>query len=175
MEFPVITLNVRYIARAIPDPDAAFARLVVDIPWLDTMRARRTASFGRAYNYSGQVYPSAPMPELIQSIAGIAGTLAGHSFDNCLANFYESGENTMGFHADSYDELAPDSLIAIASFGAARPLVFRSREHAHLQSYGMEPGSMLLMDRMTQDKWQHALPRSPGAGSRISLTFRRFA
>ena len=166
--------SIRYVANAVSDPDVAFARLVEEVPWLDTMRARRTASFGRAYNYSGQVYPSAPMPDLIKSLADVARALAGHDFDNCLCNLYESGENTMGFHADSYDELEPDSLIAIASFGAARPLVFRSRDRAQLQSYPMESGSILLMDRATQDKWQHALPRSPGAGPRISLTFRRF-
>lgn len=165
---------IRYVPNALGEPGAMFVRLVEEVPWLDTMRARRTASFGRAYNYSGQVYPSAPMPELVRSIADVARALAGHDFDNCLCNFYESGENTMGFHADSYDELVPESLIAIVSLGAQRPLVFRARDHAQLQSYPMEPGSILLMDRTRQDKWQHALPRAPGVGSRMSLTFRRF-
>lgn len=169
----MIAPNVRYFARAIPDPDAAFAWLVENIGWLDTMRARRTASFGRAYNYSGQVYPSAPMPELVRTIAHEARALAGHAFDNCLCNFYESGE-TMGFHADSYDELVLDSSIAIVSLGAPRQLLFRSRDRAQQQSYLLEHGSVLLMDRATQEKWQHALPRMPGAGARMSLTFRRF-
>src|SRR6476659_10920706 len=107
MEVSVIAPNVRYFANAVADADVAFARLVADVPWIDTMRARRTVSFGRAYNYSGQVYPAAPMPDLIQAIAERARERAGHGFDNCLCNLYESGENTMGFHADSYDELEP--------------------------------------------------------------------
>jgi len=166
--------DVRYVPHAVPDPDAALAWLVAETPWLDTMRARRTASFGRAYNYSGQTYPSAPMPSVVRAIADHAATLAGHVFDNCLCNLYTTGRNTMGFHVDSYDELDPSGFIAIASLGATRTLVFRSSDRARHASYPLDHGSILLMDRATQLAWQHAVLREPNAGRRISLTFRQF-
>ena len=166
--------TIRYFPTAIADADAALARLAHEIVWRDDMRARRTASFGRPYNYSGQHYPAAPMPPSIHAIAELAGALAGHTFDNCLCNLYETGRNRMGFHHDSYDELDATSAIAIASLGATRTLVFRNLDRSQHVSYALEHGSILLMNRETQVSWHHAVPPAPGAGRRISLTFRRF-
>lgn len=174
MEPAVINPTVRYFPSVIADADAAFARLGDEIVWRDDMRARRTASFGRAYNYSGQSYPDAPVPPTIAAIADHAAGLAGHDFNNCLCNLYESGLNRMGFHADSYDGLDEASWIAIASLGATRRLVFCTRDRSRHVSYALEHGSILLMDRETQDRWLHAVPQEPGAGRRVSLTFRRF-
>lgn len=165
---------LRYLPDAIADADAAFAYLTHEVVWREAMRARATASFGAPYNYSGQQYPAVPMPPVIASLAARAGELAGHPYDNCLCNRYDTGENTMGFHADSYDGLVPSSLIAIASFGAPREMMFRTRDRRQQRALLLAHGSILLMDRITQDDWLHAIPRSPGAGLRISATFRRF-
>lgn len=166
--------DVRYIPDAFPDPDAALARLFAEVAWRSTMRARKTASFGRPYNYAGQTYDVAPMHEVVRCIGERAAEVAGHGFDGCLANLYDTGDQTMGFHADSYAELVPESVIAIASLGAARTLVFRSADRADRASFRLEHGSILLMDRATQAGWQHAIPRERGGGRRISLTYRRF-
>jgi alkylated DNA repair dioxygenase AlkB len=177
MELPVTARipALRYLPGALADADASFARLTDEIGWEDRMRARRTASFGQPYNYSGQVYAAAPMPPLVAAIAYQAAALAGHPFDNCLLNLYEGGRNTMGFHHDSYDGLVETSWIAIASLGAARAIVFRSVDHRARDQLVLEHGSVLLMNRAIQLAWAHAIPRSPSAGPRISLTFRRFA
>ncbi len=52
--------------------------------------------------------------------------------------------------------------------------MFRSRDRRTLVQHDLTPGSLLLMDRATQDAWTHAVPRAD-AGPRISLTFRQFA
>jgi alkylated DNA repair dioxygenase AlkB len=174
---PIMTapvLDVRYLPDALPDAGALLARLQRDIEWDRRMHARRTASFGRPYNYSGQTYEAVAMPPVIAEIASRASVHAGHAFDNCLANLYETGRNTMGFHHDAYDELEPASLIAIASFGATRALVFRSVDRAQRETFRLAHGSLLLMTELTQASWQHAVPRDAAAGLRISLTFRRF-
>ena len=80
---------------------------------------------------------------------------------------------TMGFHCDSYEGLVPSSLIAIASLGATRTLVFRSTDRARLVAVPLEHGSILLMNETTQREWQHAVKREPDAGLRVSLTFRQ--
>lgn len=167
-------LDVRYHARALPDPDAVLAFLVADVSWEQRMRARQTASFGVPYNYAGQQYDAAPMPPQIAAIADYARAHAGHAFNNCLANLYETGDNTMGFHQDSYDGLAPDSAIAIFSLGAPRRLVFRSLDRSHNTELTLEHGSLLLMTAVTQRGWTHAVPRAPTSERRISLTFRSF-
>jgi alkylated DNA repair dioxygenase AlkB len=176
MELPVTARipELRYIPGAIADADVCLVRLANDIAWDDRMRARRTASFGEPYNYSGQVYAAAPMPPLVAAIERRAAALAGHPFDNCLLNLYETGRNTMGFHHDSYDGLVETSWIAIASLGSARPIVFRSVDRRAHHQLVLEHGSILLMNLATQLAWAHGVPAAPAAGRRISLTFRRF-
>lgn len=66
------------------------------------------------------------------------------------------------------------TVIAIASLGATRTLLFRSVDRMRQVSYPLNHGSILLMDRETQLGWLHAVPPEPRAGRRISLTFRRF-
>ncbi|RKS76698.1 alkylated DNA repair dioxygenase AlkB [Actinomadura pelletieri DSM 43383] len=167
-------LDVRHFLDVLPDPDADLAFLLTEVVWDDRMRARRTASFGVPYNYSGQRYEPVEMPPRIAAIAARAGEFAGHPFNNCLANRYETGDNSMGFHQDSYEGLVPATTIAIVSLGATRPLVFRSIDRAHRTELALEHGSLLLMTRETQRAWTHGVPRAGSAGRRISLTFRCF-
>ncbi|WP_161501056.1 alpha-ketoglutarate-dependent dioxygenase AlkB [Embleya scabrispora] len=165
-------LDIRHHPALLPDPDADLALVLTEVIWNDDMRARRTASFGIPYDYSGRRHDTAPMPAPIAAIAARAGTFAGHLFDNCLANLYETGDNTMGFHRDSYDGLAPGSAIAIVSLGATRRLLFRSLDRNHHHELALTHGSLLLMTATTQRGWTHAIPSEPSAGRRVSLTFR---
>jgi hypothetical protein len=98
MELPVTApaLDIHYVPRALPTADADLAYLTAEIVWIEHMRARKTASFGLPYNYSGQNYPACAMPPVIAAIAERAAALAGHSFNNCLCNRYDTGANTMG-------------------------------------------------------------------------------
>ena len=169
------TLDIRYVANAVPTADADLAYLTAEVAWSALMRARQTASFGAPYNYSGQHYPPCGMPAVIAAIAELAAGLSGHAFNNCLCNRYETGANAMGFHSDSYDGLVATSQIAIASYGASRRLVFRSIDKLHRTEIVLEHGSILLMTRATQAAWKHALPPASASGMRISATFRLFS
>ena len=168
-------LDIQYVPGAVPTADADLAYLATEVVWVARMRARQTASFGVPYNYSGQRYAAAEMPPVIAAIAERAAVLAEHGFNNCLCNRYDTGARTMGFHSDSYDGLVPSSRIAIASFGAPRAIVFRSADKLHTSELVLEHGSILLMNRATQDAWRHAIPRDRAAGLRISATFRLIA
>lgn len=163
--------DLRYFADALPDADAALAFLIDGVVWQTSMYARQHASFGLPYNYSDQLYEPCEMPPVIAAIAARAAELAGHGFNNCLCNRYETGLNTMGFHRDSYEHLVPGSSIAIASFGATRTLLFRTEDHLQRVPVPLAHGSILLMTEATQ-AWRHAVQRDPSAGRRISLTFR---
>lgn len=158
---PPPPLDIRHQPDALADPDAVEAFLLADVIWDERMRARRTASFGVPYNYAGQHYDAAPMPPRIAAVADGASAHAGHPFNNCLANLYETGDNTMGFHQDSYDRLVPDSTVAIFSLGATRRLVFRSLDGNHRTELTLEHGSLLLMTAVTQRGWAHAVPVIP--------------
>jgi alkylated DNA repair dioxygenase AlkB len=80
----------------------------------------------------------------------------------------------MGFHADSIVELVPGTGVAVVSLGAARTLRFRRiDDKSVLWDCPLPNGSLLYMPPEVQLAWKHGVPETPGAGPRISLTFRR--
>jgi alkylated DNA repair dioxygenase AlkB len=93
--------------------------------------------------------------------------------NNCMLNFYEDGNSSMGFHSDSSEELEAGTGVAIVSLGSVRSLVFRSKADKAIEhDYPLQPGSLVGMTKEVQDHWLHAIPKIEGAGPRISLTFR---
>lgn len=165
--------DVVLIERFVAEPEALFLELSSTTPWDERMRARKTASFGIPYNYSGMTYPDAPMPKRVGDLGEAMRERLGFSPNNCLANYYPDGGATMGFHSDSITELAPGTGVAIVSLGSARILRFRFLEDRSVgHDYELTPGSLLYMPAEVQRRWQHGVPKQEGAGPRISLTFR---
>src|SRR5438046_8424416 len=97
----------------IPNGQELYLALTTDVCWDARMKSRKTASFGTAYNYSGITYQDVPMHELLIPILDRLEQRIGFRPNNCLLNFYESGDSTMGFHSDSTAELVPSTGIAI--------------------------------------------------------------
>lgn len=96
-------------------------------------------------------------------------------FNNCLLNFYETGDNTMGFHSDETTGLVSGTGVAIVSLGSIRDITYRSKSQPQIQrSFPLKPGSLLFMDDVVQENWMHAIKRQKDAGPRISLTWRAF-
>lgn len=166
--------DVLFESGFVPDAVGLFAWLREHTVWDDRMRARLTASFGQPYNYSDMSYPPAPWPEpLVPLLEALEGRLSFRP-NNCLANYYPTGDATMGFHADAVYELAPGTGVAIVSLGEERILRFRrSDDKTVICDYPLPPGSLLYMPAAVQAEWKHAIPAQPGAGARISLAFRR--
>jgi len=170
MRAPAIT----YRAAFAPDANSLFAHLVATVAWDTRMRARKTASFGVAYDYSQMTYPETPFPAQIATIVDAIDAALGFRPNNCLLNYYTDGESSMGFHSDTSEELAPNTGVAILSLGAARPIVFRLKADKTVEhTYALESGSLLHMSDAIQREWLHAIPTAPGAGPRISATFRQ--
>lgn len=152
-----------------------FHFLVENIQWDDRMAARRTASFGRPYNYSQLEYPEIAIPEKLNPMNELLKRRLGITFNNCLLNYYATGDNTMGFHSDDTAHLIQGTGVAIVSLGSVRDITYRSKSNPDLQiSYALQPGSLLYMDAEVQENWLHAIKRQKDAGPRISLTWRAF-
>lgn len=166
--------GIIYIDRFIGKADELFHQLVPEINWDERMTARKTASFGKAYNYSQMDYP---FRELLPELAAINNQLKavpGFTPNNCLVNYYLDGKATMGYHSDQTDILALGTGIAIVSLGAARTLKFRNIiQRETITDYLLAPGSLIYMTQAIQHTWQHAIPGSDTAEGRISLTFRQ--
>ena len=149
-----------------------FNLLQETIAWNESMRSRKTASFGKPYEYSQMTYEATEIPACLRPLQSQLIEHLAIPFNNCLLNLYESGENTMGFHSDETSGLVPGTGVSIVSLGCQRTITFRSIDRRTRVDYSLPPGSMLYMNAGVQDDWQHAIRRQPLAKSRISLTWR---
>lgn len=167
--------EVLFLADFLPNADSLFSELVATTTWDNRLKARRTASFGVPYNYSGMIHPEVPIPETLLPLQAQLAQVLEFAPNNCLVNYYPDGRSTMGFHRDDTAGLAPSTGVAIVSLGATRTLVFRQREFPdQTVTFPLANGSLLYMPPAVQDTWQHGLPKEPHVpGGRISLTFRQ--
>jgi 23S rRNA G2445 N2-methylase RlmL/alkylated DNA repair dioxygenase AlkB len=95
-------------------------------------------------------------------------------FNVCLLNFYEDGQQRIGWHADR-EEIGRTTPIASVSLGAPRKFLVRSqndgrRDRASLQ---LQSGSLVVMEPLCQIQYLHSVPKeSEVLEGRINLTFR---
>lgn len=170
MSIPDIYLKPDFLTA----PEDLFALLKKEVIWDERMRARKTASFGVAYDYSQISYAETGMPEFLQVICKDVENELGFLPNNCLLNFYLDGNSSMGFHSDATDDLAKGSGVAIVSLGSLRHIVYRSKQDKSQEYfYPLPAGGLLYMSASVQEEWLHAIPKERGAGERISLTFRK--
>lgn len=126
------------------------------------------------YSYSGTRHDPLPWtPELLALKTRIEqGT--GHVFNSVLGNYYRTGQDSMGWHADKERELGPNPAIASLSVGATRRFLLRHNRTRQTVSLELENGSLLVMQGSLQHYWRHCVPKdAAGTDSRINLTFRR--
>jgi alkylated DNA repair dioxygenase AlkB len=169
--------------------DAAdwFAYLQQQLPWqADEVRIygkhhvlkRLVVWYGDAaqnYQYSGieriALPWSAEMLQLKQYIEHITQT----HFNSCLANFYPTGNEGMGWHSDNDMSLAAETTIASLSFGASRKFYLRHQHSQEKISLALDSGQLVVMRGQTQQYWQHQIPKMLRVREpRINLTFRQF-
>lgn len=166
--------GLTYIGQFLPDAEIVFQYLKNNVAWDERMAARRTASFGVAYNYSQMTYPFQPMPVELQELCKAVERVTGFEPNNCLINYYLDGSSKMGFHSDQTDILEENTGIGIISLGQARILRFRNiHEKAHIQDFLLQSGSLLYMTQQVQNEWEHAVPKSTVDAGRMSITLRR--
>jgi len=166
--------GITYIEDFLENPSGLFHHLQTTVIWDERMSARKTASFGKAYNYSQMDYVHQAFTPVLEGIARDIEDMLGFKPNNCLLNFYVDGKSTMVFHADQTDILEVGTGVAIVSLGATRILRFRNIEDKTIkEDLPLTSGSLLYMKNEVQDSWQHAIPKSDVVGGRMSLTFRK--
>jgi alkylated DNA repair dioxygenase AlkB len=165
--------GVTFVKAFIERPSELYVHLEHSVKWDERMAARKTASFGKAYNYSQIEYPFQPfLPKLELVKEKVAGNV-GFVPNNCLINYYPDGKSRMGFHSDQTDILESGTGIAIVSLGQTRALIFRNiADPLKAESFELPSGSLIYMTQEVQSLWQHAIPQVDTQRGRMSLTFR---
>jgi alkylated DNA repair dioxygenase AlkB len=77
--------------------------LIQNVKWDESIKARKTASFGKSYNYSGIEYSELEMLPQLEEMCDLIEMNVGWKPNNCLLNYYEDGQNVMGWHSDRTD------------------------------------------------------------------------
>ncbi len=95
-------------------------------------------------------------------------------FNACLLNYYPSGSEGMGYHADDEKELGAQPLIAALSLGATRKMLFKHKKTQDRVDLYLASGQLIVMAGATQQYWKHSITKTKKVNEgRISLTFRR--
>lgn len=130
---------------------------------------------GLVYTYSGSQKPAWPWSPSLAMIKAELEAQSGAHFNACLANWYQDGTESMGWHSDNEKTLVPQACIASLSLGASRPFEFKHQSKDIKVQLILENGSLLLMKGAIQAHWKHQLPKRQGVRSpRLNLTFRQF-
>ena len=171
-------------------PSPLFYNLVTELPWQADMvtlfgkthtTTRQIVWMGDSdigYQYSGHMRQTIPWTNTILSIKhhieqqlleiGIEA-----NFNSCLLNYYPSGEDGMGYHADDEKELGVQPIIAALSLGATRKFVFKHKKTQDKVALYLESGQLIVMCGNTQTFWKHSITKTTAVHEgRISLTFR---
>ncbi|WP_201545211.1 alpha-ketoglutarate-dependent dioxygenase AlkB family protein [Psychrobacter immobilis] len=98
------------------------------------------------------------------------------NFNSCLLNYYPSGDEGMGYHADDEKELGHQPIIASLSLGATRKFFFKHKKTQDKVELYLESGQLIVMHGDTQEYWKHSITKTKTVDEgRISLTFRQMA
>jgi alkylated DNA repair dioxygenase AlkB len=162
--------------------DEVFAALLAELPW----ERRMAEVYGRQvrvprmelwiaeapYTYLGRTYKPRPWTPMLVQVKKKIEYATSNQFNSVLLNRYESGSDSVGWHADDEPEMSPEHPIASLSLGATRSFQMR-RGDGPIQTIELGHGSLLIMHAGMQQEWKHRVPKTKSlCGRRISLTFR---
>lgn len=161
--------GITYIESFLDDDERLFNFLKDNTSWDERMQARKTASFGVAYNYSQISYPYQEFPFVLSAICKSINIAIGFEPNNCLINYYLDGKSSMGYHSDQTDILFPNTGIAIVSLGEKRTLRFKKiSNQKETFDFELPSGSLIYMTQEIQNIWQHSIPKSSTENGRMS-------
>ena len=125
------------------------------------------------YTYSNTTKSALPWSKELLALKALVEETTGDTFNACLLNLYQDGNEGMGWHSDAEKELKKNGAIASLSFGAERKFVLKHKKTKEKVSVVLQQASLLVMKNETQSNWAHCLPTTKKAAEpRVNLTFR---
>jgi alkylated DNA repair dioxygenase AlkB len=87
---------------------------------------------------------------------------------------YRDGRDSVAWHGDTNGRSSwSDTVVAIVSFGAPRPLMLRPRGGGASLRFAVGHGDLFVMGGSCQRTWEHSVPKTARpVGPRISVQFR---
>jgi len=155
---------------------AWFAALRAGVSWRSERRMMydREVDVPRLVGHFRLDPPDGSTPAAIVDAATRVAERLDVPFNSVGLNLYRDGRDSVAPHNDHLNELLKGFPIALVSLGATRRMTIRAKEAPRrVVHVDLEPGSLLVMDYLTQIHYTHAVPKTTDAvGERISLAFR---
>jgi alkylated DNA repair dioxygenase AlkB len=158
--------------------DTLFEALYATVPWRAERRTmyERVVDVPRLLCFYGEG-ATLPHPALDDAKAALDRHYArelGEPFATAGLCLYRDGHDSVAWHGDRIGRGAThDTMVAIISVGAPRPLLLRPAGGATAHRYELGHGDLIVMGGSCQRTWEHAIPKSARAvGPRISIQFR---
>jgi alkylated DNA repair dioxygenase AlkB len=98
----------------------------------------------------------------------------GEPFVTAGMCLYRTGRDSVAWHGDTSGRSATaDTMVAIVSFGAPRPLLLRPRGGGASLRFPLGHGDLIVMGGSCQRTWEHCVPKTARpVGPRVSVQFR---
>lgn len=177
--------NYHGVVLGLAEADYYFEHFLTHIKWQHDQAIvfdkkittkRQVAWYGSqafAYTYSKITRSALPFTPQLLELKKVIETITGETYNSCLLNLYQSGDEGMSWHSDNEHQLKRHGAIASISLGAERSFAFKHKTSHQTHSAMLEHGSLLVMQGETQSHWLHRLaPTKKITTPRVNLTFR---
>lgn len=183
-EIPPIQYYPNFFKDHCKDKATEFLNYSLDLQWTQNKFGAKQLPLPRlevaygdpgiVYKYSGNVVlRTLPWDPWLERLRDVIVVATGHKFNFCIGNYYRSGSDSIGWHADDELVLGINPVIASISLGATRKFQMRRKPQGEIHSMWLEHGSLLIMEAGTQEEWLHQLPKDIKSNKpRINWTFR---
>jgi len=158
--------------------DEVLERLLAAVPW----RAERRQMYDRMVDVPRLVHTYGegeplPHPLLVEARDALSEHYRpelGEPFLTAGCCYYRDGRDSVAWHGDTTGRSSRfDTMVAIVSFGAPRPLLLRPRGGGTSLRYPLGHGDLIVMGGSCQRTWEHAVPKTARpVGPRVSVQFR---
>ncbi|WP_280262274.1 alpha-ketoglutarate-dependent dioxygenase AlkB [Nocardia wallacei] len=158
--------------------DLLFERLAAEVPW----RADRRQMYDRMVDVprllrfydERETLPDPVLDEAREALSAHYRRELGEPFRTAGLCYYRDGNDSVAWHGDTSGRGAThDTMVAIVSVGAPRPLLLRPRGGGTHLRYPLGHGDLIVMGGSCQRTWEHAVPKTRRpVGPRISIQFR---
>ena len=158
--------------------DMVFEALQEMVPW----RAERRQMYERQVDvprltcwYSdASLLPEPILADACRSLSAYYQPELGEPFRTAGLCLYRDGRDSVAWHGDTIGRGSTvDTMVAILSVGAERPLLLRPRGGGPARRFPVGHGDLVVMGGSCQRTWEHAVPKTAHpVGPRISIQYR---
>ncbi len=158
--------------------DRLLELLLRRVPWMSEKRVmyesvldvpRLTRFYG-----AGQELPHPVLAHARDTLTGHYASELGEPFTTAGMCLYRDGADSVAWHGDRVGRGRDvDTLVAIVSLGATRPLMLRPRDGGPSVPFPTGHGDLIVMGGSCQRTWDHCIPKTRRpVGPRVSIQFR---